>query len=398
MSAETMCERVQQRVSRWLDDRLDAETSAVVERHLEQCDVCRVEFAAMRELSRRVAEQEPDDLPVGFAARVREAALQPERTAVSAWANPMALRLAAAAFVIIGLVWAYDLGRSHGRSGGDPSVATTEPVAYDSPKHMRAARSVASDLGVIDRIPEKMRRPMLRAQLDHFELDRWAHEVQRQAKPAEPVRDLAELIAGLSEVIDDESRFVAELGRLRSHALRPSLWQGTGAQAFVAVEVPNEVGRRDRRHRSVRMAGKHMSQVELSGLDRLLEFKEHLAFGNPWPFIMMGEDELDVPSEFRPSVEVMIASSLGAAGLDEMAADWMLPLQAGSPELFELLTTTVFQGRNPMGRAIRIGGADLEKRLQSLFNKTGGSGDIVIKESSEDGGYSFQVFIRTEKK
>lgn len=401
MSSQTVCKQVQQRVSRWLDGRLDADTAAIVDQHLDSCSACRSEFAAMRELSRQVAAQGPDDLPDGFAARVREAAVASEQSAPRTWQvwmlqNPIALRLAAAAFVIIGLVWAYDLGRAHGRTTGSRAVQTTSPVAHDSPAHMRAARSLASDLGVIDRIPEKMRRPMLRAQIDHFELDRWANVVRREVKSSEPVRGLANLVAGLSAVLDDEARFGAALTRLRADALQPSLWGTGGVEAFVAIDIPEVRNWRDRRDRSVHTAAKHMSPGERSGLDRLLQFKEHLACGNPWPFITLGQDELDLPNELRPSVEVMIASSLGAAGLDEMAGQWMQQLQQGSPDVFELLSATIFDGRDPMRAAIKIGSTDLEERLQSLFDKTNGSGDIVIKESSENGGYSFQVFIRTE--
>lgn len=400
MSAEWICEEVRKHISDWVDARLDAQAASVVEPHLQECPTCRNEFAAMRELSRRVADVEPDELPADFAARVREAALRPDPQFARShrWAHPMALRLAAAAMVILGFVLAYDLGREHGQTTSRSNVAVAQPVASDSPTHMRAARSVASDLSVIDRIPEKMRRPMLRAQFEHFELERWADEVQRQQPSSEPVRDLAALIRGLGSVLDDEARFVAELDGLRSRALRPSLWQEIDEEDFAPIEMPDASGRRDRRSRSVRLAAKHMSPVEVSGLDRLLEFKEHLAFGNPWPFITMGEDQLDLPSDLRPSIEVMIASSLGAVGLDELAAPWMQPLQQGSPDVFELMTATIFDGRNPTRGTIRIGGSDLEQRLRTLFDKSQGSGDIVIKESSEDGGYSFQVFIRTEKK
>ena len=403
MSERDMCSEVRGHVSRWADDRLDAAVRAEVQAHIDGCPACRIEFAAIRELSRRVGELEPDTLPDGFAARVREAAIGAgnEHVGPPWYGGTIAVRVAAAACVLLTVALAYFIGRDHGREhlegSGDDFVASALPVAaHDSPAYLRAARSVASDLGVIDRIPARMRRPLLRAQIDHFDLDRWAHAVRRVPSPSEPARDLAALISNLVDSLEDETRFEAEMTSLRDRAMRPSIWSGMSGEMFVGVDV----GARDRRgprDRVLRHAARHMSSTERSGLDRLLEFKEHLADGNPWPLLSLGRDGSDVPAGLLPSVEVMLASSFGAAGLDEVAATWMRPLREQSPDVFQLLSTTVFGGRDPLRLQLGLDGGDLERRLQSLFDRSQGAGELVIQESTEDGGYSFHVFIRTEQ-
>ncbi|MFK7742178.1 MAG: hypothetical protein AB8H80_17820 [Planctomycetota bacterium] len=399
--------------------------------HLAACAACRSELDAMRTVS-RAARAVPvalssDAFSDGFAARIRDAAVGEDSVGApnavpeshGRWRKGptvmtmAAVALAAAALFVVALVVVYDLGQRHGREalaqvspqaqqqGSTQSPTGTSPVgtampaiAFDSPSHVRAARSVASDLGVIERIPKPLRRPLLRAQIDHFELDRWAKVVRRQPVTPPSVRDLADLIETLVVSLDTESRFGAELATIRAQAMRPSIWAAAVGEQLVTVDIR---GVRARRSDTVREAAKHMATAMSAGqrseLGRILEFKEHFAAGNPWPLIALDAEANEIPADFRPSVEAMLAASFGAAGLDEIAAPWMRPLREGSPEVFRLLSQTVFDGRDPV--RVEVGGRELQERLQSLLQTSKGSGEVVIQESTESGGYSLQVFIRS---
>ena len=401
MSKQDVCQQVLHHASRWADGNLGAATSDAIKTHLARCDGCRIEFAAIRELSRLVRAQAPDGLPDGFAARVRETAVQagPARPQGRWWRHVAMRRAAAALLVVIGLGWAYHLGREHGSATtSGPGVQPDVPVnvvSFDSPTHLRAARSVASDLGIIDRIPERLRRPLLRAQIDHFELDRWAEEVRRHERAQPTVVELAALIRELSQTLEDP-RSGGNILQLRQRALQPNLWSPIPGM-MVSVDIDVSSNARKRRHRSVRSAAPDMPEGIHIALGRVLELKEHLADGNPWPFITMQHGEADVSGELRPSIEVALAATLGEAGLDELAVPWLRPLREGSPDVFRVLTSTFFTGKDPL--RIELGSiGNLQDRLEKLLRRTRGSGEIVIQETTDDEGFVFKVLFRSESR
>lgn len=269
MSAST-CEKVQRLLSPYLDRRLPPKTARSMSLHLATCEVCRRERDALERLSKIVSELPLEHPTPGVAARVRDS----ER-ASSGWTLTIRYgHVAAALLISVSLAGAYALGRWQGRPAAPAPVqvpaeeevaqATPEPVevelAQETPEPvevelaqatpepappepralrpvtgepllpdrtaLRAARAIFADLELLDAVPEPLHEPMLRAQVERYDLARWA-EVQ-SIEPA--LSAVAQLIQRLDREIDDGLR-PAELAVLREEAARPGLWGSAFAAA-----------------------------------------------------------------------------------------------------------------------------------------------------------------------
>jgi len=263
-------------LSPYLDRRLAAKTARSMSIHLATCEDCRRERDALERLSQIVAELPLEHPAPGLAARVRGG----ER-ANDDWTLTIRYgHVAAVLLISIGLASAYALGRWQGRLAAPapaegpveeelaqvtPEPAEEEPepetpgpagevLAQEVPEPrppepqalrpvtgeplipdrtaLRAARAIFADLELLDAVPEPLHEPMLRAQVERYDLARWA-EVQ-SIEPA--LGAVAQLVQRLDREIDDGLR-PAELAVLRAEAARPELW-GLAFAAADPVEPP----------------------------------------------------------------------------------------------------------------------------------------------------------------
>jgi hypothetical protein len=283
----TTCERARALLGARHDGELDTVRTLAVDRHVAACAACSAELAALRRVSRAAAALREELPPADLAARVRAAA---ERERMRSEGAPWAWRVAAAAAIVLVSATAYAIGLWQGRTGtadaparlvvderpggerevgvipaadrrdggpvddgpvdGEPvngelvnagpleqqqrdthpgeqqSVAAGAAPLPSDEEAVRAARSLFADLALVDQVPERVRAPLLEAQLAHFGLDRWA----RARDDAGPLGEVASLVRRLDEAVDQGAP-AAELAVLRDSAGRPGLWRVPPVQA-----------------------------------------------------------------------------------------------------------------------------------------------------------------------
>lgn len=66
------CKHVWQYISAYIDDEVDAELRALIERHLETCEICSAVLDSTRNVVVLVADDRVFELPVGFSERLHE--------------------------------------------------------------------------------------------------------------------------------------------------------------------------------------------------------------------------------------------------------------------------------------------------------------------------------------
>ena len=66
------CKHVWQYISAYIDDDLDAELRARIERHLETCEICSAVLDSTRNVIVLVADDRVFELPAGFSERLHE--------------------------------------------------------------------------------------------------------------------------------------------------------------------------------------------------------------------------------------------------------------------------------------------------------------------------------------
>jgi anti-sigma factor RsiW len=66
------CKHVWQYISAYIDDELDAELRARIERHLETCEICSAVLDSTRNVVVLVADDRVFELPAGFGRRLHE--------------------------------------------------------------------------------------------------------------------------------------------------------------------------------------------------------------------------------------------------------------------------------------------------------------------------------------
>jgi hypothetical protein len=108
--------------------------------------------------------------------------------------------IAAALVLVLAVVGAFEFGKS--RSTKDV-IPTNVDVVNHSEQQVRAARAIASDLAVIERVPEHLRVPLLKSQIDAFELTGWARSVTSQGS-TENDHGLASMLLELEPVLESK--------------------------------------------------------------------------------------------------------------------------------------------------------------------------------------------------
>ncbi len=66
------CARIEERLSEYVDDVLDGETKALVDKHLSTCERCQEEFASLKALIKELGSLESVEAPRDFLERVHE--------------------------------------------------------------------------------------------------------------------------------------------------------------------------------------------------------------------------------------------------------------------------------------------------------------------------------------
>ena len=66
------CKHVWQYISAYIDDELDAELRARIERHLETCEICSAVLDSTRNVIVLVADDRVFELPAGFSQRLHD--------------------------------------------------------------------------------------------------------------------------------------------------------------------------------------------------------------------------------------------------------------------------------------------------------------------------------------
>ena len=66
------CKHVWQHISGYLDQQLDAELLAAVEKHLETCEVCSAIIDSTRNILILTADDRTYELPIGYSQRLHE--------------------------------------------------------------------------------------------------------------------------------------------------------------------------------------------------------------------------------------------------------------------------------------------------------------------------------------
>jgi len=351
---QARCERVQTYASLWLDGELDAERRGAIDAHLSRCDACHEFFAELKELGFLTRSIDEEPLPDGFAARVREAA--EAGAGGRSWIHdPVFGRVAAGLVILLSVAVAYRLGHEQGaRDGAIESIEPingTEltPIGYD--QGLRAARSLMDDVDAIDRVPEGLRRPLLRAQLDHFELPAWARRVHADAGiGAGGVTELADFVHHVERMLEDDLASPVDLKRhVDVHRLRVP---AGAASVHVRVGRDSE-GRQRRRSRVLTAVASDLPTHVRATLDRVLHMNDAMVFG------------------------------------------------VDAPEMMELAIPNVFGHGNPF--EIDVNGGEipadaLRKRLEAMFGGLRGSGEIVVEEESGNGVYSYRVILKSGSK
>jgi anti-sigma factor RsiW len=98
------CQEVQEQLSAWLDDELDAATKAAVAAHVDHCEACRNEWRKLRALDaalNKLVAPVPPELAAKVLARVK-----PPRRRV--WAQSVAL----AACLVLGIALGGGMART----------------------------------------------------------------------------------------------------------------------------------------------------------------------------------------------------------------------------------------------------------------------------------------------
>ncbi len=125
MNKPSLCERVQERASLYLDGRLEAPVRRRIQEHLKGCETCIGEYRALRRLSRLASEMPAARAPRGLARRVQRGLSQRRQETLSGLARgSWSVRVtrsglaAAAAFLVllpaVGVYLGYGLGRRDG--------------------------------------------------------------------------------------------------------------------------------------------------------------------------------------------------------------------------------------------------------------------------------------------
>jgi anti-sigma factor RsiW len=64
------CKQVWEHISGYLDEQLDADLLAAVEKHLESCEVCSAVLDSTRNILVLTADDRTYELPVGYSTRL----------------------------------------------------------------------------------------------------------------------------------------------------------------------------------------------------------------------------------------------------------------------------------------------------------------------------------------
>ena len=128
------CRHIQSMLNRYLDGELSSEQRGDIERHVGACDSCREALERLRATAAALSQlAQPPDIPAGFAERVliRAARRRQRRlVVVPFWKSfSPAMRLAAAAMVILGLGLGSMMGLDLVGGPATPSDLVADPDA-----------------------------------------------------------------------------------------------------------------------------------------------------------------------------------------------------------------------------------------------------------------------------
>jgi anti-sigma factor RsiW len=118
------CQEVQEHLSAWLDDELDATISAAVAAHVDHCEACRRQWRKLRALDSALSDlvaPVPPDLAAKVLARVKP----PRRRA-------LVQSLALAACLVLGIALGGGMARTFYAPTAAPNGTTSEIASLDT--------------------------------------------------------------------------------------------------------------------------------------------------------------------------------------------------------------------------------------------------------------------------
>ncbi len=333
------CDIILMRASRMLDGALPECDRSAVETHLDTCGRCRREVQVWHELGQCARDVPVEPLADNTSMRVREALWartnrMPRRrgqTRFTPWLMVALLLIAAMA--------AYWVGRLHERRTArprisSPSVPTLQEARWSDQQRLRAARGLASDVGVIDRIPAPLRRPLLEAQIEHFQLADWALEHQRGAQPPErnQHRDLANLVVDLRSLLHEEPFDMKSLRRLKGRALSLSLSEDVHVNIDLDMHRPHVHARA-----AIRAVAPNLAPDAQTSLTRFLTLKERFARGDLGEIMMFTNIEGTASTDFDAAIRLTVSRALAEIGKKDLAEKHIIKLEHLAPDVAELL-------------------------------------------------------------
>tara|TARA_R110002126_G_scaffold82806_7_gene202639 strand:- start:25829 stop:27052 length:1224 start_codon:yes stop_codon:yes gene_type:complete len=205
-------------------------------------------------------------------------------------------------------------GTSPDRTPPEPASPDVEPGAKaqlaswvpDDHQAVRATQSLFADLDLIDSVPEELHRPMLKSQLQYFELDRWA--TNGSADRPQALEDVATLVRqmmdGLATNADPH-----QLVQLRRAGDRGTLWD----DAYAATTATGTTGTRPELGPFVSSFAGELPQVTQRSLQDWLAYKDR--------WVQSSEDPSDLMGLIESLPRIWLMS-----GLDpDIAEDFQLP-------------------------------------------------------------------------
>ncbi len=202
------CHETQRRASLYLDGRLRAAVRQQVQEHLFGCDDCVLAFQQLRRLSEVAQAMPAPDVGHDLADRVLATVAERRGRVLGRLGHSNSNRIAAAAAVVLfAIATAWGVGFWMGRSvspettppeTGSPEFGPPAEVVEVEPAKLRAferaAQSLVDDIEVIDAVDEDIRRPLVAAQVELFDLDGMADRVLQRSDSSESFRELARFV------------------------------------------------------------------------------------------------------------------------------------------------------------------------------------------------------------
>lgn len=191
------CETFDHALSEYRDGVLSQVEQEKVESHLKECEACSHSLEDFALVGSALVGERLAPLPRALVRRLDRSFGVVSATQRRERGRAFLTGGAAAAVLLLSLFCAYE----YGKSKSIPSEPIATHAVLEADEQVRAARAVASDLAVIERIPEHLRIPLLRSQMDTYRLAHWARETMTAGHQEPQVNHLVKLVLDLEPAL-----------------------------------------------------------------------------------------------------------------------------------------------------------------------------------------------------